>query len=117
VRVNLSMAANGQIIQRLRNVGRKAHGIVQLPNGQLLCLDSETAALIMVEPTTGAVTRLWTVSGGWPGCPSSAEGESVLLVTPVPTAAEQLVGLIHGCSWISSTSLPGPCRLLTKAVS
>jgi hypothetical protein len=66
VRVNISMASNGQIIQRLRNVGHKAHGIVQLQNGQLLCLDSETAALIMVDPTTGAVTRLWTVSDNPP---------------------------------------------------
>lgn len=58
VRMTLS---TGKVVQRMKGFGRKAHGLVHWGN-QLLALDSASSALMLVQPTSKSIERLWQVT-------------------------------------------------------
>lgn len=51
---------SGDVVKRLKGIGTKAHSIVKW-GPLLLVLDSDSGALIRVDPETGATTQLWKV--------------------------------------------------------
>ena len=53
--------ASGAVERRLERVGDKSHGAVQWRQG-LVALDSDSAALMTVDLTSGNTTRLWAAA-------------------------------------------------------
>ncbi len=52
--------AAGRVVHRFRGLGTKSHGIVSW-RGSLLMLDSDSGALIQVNPADGSYSTLYTV--------------------------------------------------------
>lgn len=57
-------------VDRLKNIGRKAHGLVAWGNsGLLILLDSDNGMLVSMDPSTGDEVELWQVLlGNWQCC-------------------------------------------------
>jgi hypothetical protein len=50
-------------VSRIRNIGRKAHGLVAWgKRGELILLDSDNGMLVSLDPEIGDEVELWQVS-------------------------------------------------------
>jgi hypothetical protein len=62
--VKIYVGPNGppREVSRIRNVGRKAHGLVAWgKRGELILLDSDNAMLVSLDPATSDEVELWQV--------------------------------------------------------
>lgn len=63
VKVYVGPDAPPKEVSRIRNIGRKAHGLVAWgKRGELIALDSDNGLLVSLDPDTGDEVELWQVT-------------------------------------------------------